>query len=96
MNFLTKNPIVSSIVALVVVFVIVLVVLMLVKPKFVCKDDSAKKKVAWDKLIAYSALIGVIVAILVLLLGEVMPGANKSGSARYGRRSRFRYCGADM
>lgn len=95
MYFLTKNPILCSVLTLVVVFVIVLVVLMLVKPKFVCKDDSSKKMVAWDKLIAYSALVAVIVAILTLLLGEVM--TSKSGpSPRYGRRSRFRYCGADM
>lgn len=95
MHFLGKNPILSSVVALVVVFVIVLVVLMLTKPKFVCKDDTAKKQVAWDKLIAYSALIGVVVAILVLLIGEVMPSQKRTGSM-YGRRSRFRYCGADM
>lgn len=89
--FNPKNPVLTSIIVLVVVMVITMVVLYFVKPKFVTKEDSLKKEVALDKLLAYSALVGVVLAILCLLMCEVM-GKGK-GMSSFGRRSRFSYCG---
>ena len=89
--FSGKNPVLTSIIVLVIVMVITAVVLYYVKPKMILKEDSHKKEVAYDKLAAYSALTGVVVAILCLLLCEVMKGGK--GSSSFGKRSRFGYCG---
>jgi hypothetical protein len=89
--FNSKNPVLMSIVVLVVVMVITMVVLYFVKPKLIIKEDSMKKEVAWDKLVAYSALVGVVVAILALLWCEIMKKGK--GMSSFGRKSRFGYCG---
>ena len=89
--FNSKNPVLTSIIVLVVVMIITMIILYMVKPKFTLKEDSMKKEVAWDKLVAYSALIATIVAILCLLMCEVMKKGK--GMSSFGRKSRFSYCG---
>jgi hypothetical protein len=88
--FNSKNPVMMSIITLVVVMVITMVVIYFLKPKFALKEDSMKKEIAWDKLVAYSSLVGVIVAILCLLICEMKKG---KGMSSFGKRSRFSYCG---
>jgi len=88
--FNSKNPVLTSIIVLVVVMVITMVVIYFLKPKFALKEDSMKKEVAWDKLVAYSALFATIVAILCLLICEMKKG---KGMSSFGRKSRFSYCG---
>ena len=87
------NSMSMSIIALVIAFILALVILWVSKMKFVLKDpDAAKKEVAWDKILAYSALFAVIIAIVVLLVAEGM-GKGKGGGGG-GRSMGYRYCGA--
>lgn len=88
------NSMTSSVIALVVVFMLALVILSATKMKFVLKDpDATKKEIAWDKLMAYSGLFAVIVAIVVLLVMEAMGKGKGSVSTRGGMSPSFRYCG---
>lgn len=89
--FNSKNPVMFSVMILVIVMVITMVILYFTKPKFVVREDSMKKEVAWDKLVAYSALSGVIIAILALLYCEIVKKGR--GMSSFGRKSRFGYCG---
>ncbi len=85
-QMMKNKPIMFSVCVLVVVFVVVMVALWFAKPKFVLKEDSVKKEVAMDKLVAWSALVAVVLAIVALVLPEMF--GKKSLSM-----SRFRMCG---
>ena len=86
------NPMTISVLALVIAFILALVILWLSKMKFVLKDPHAdKKEISWDKLLAYSGLFAVIIAIIVLLVTEVM---NKNKGVKTGMSPSYRYCGA--
>ena len=91
------NPMWMSIIALVVVFIAVWVVLYYTKWNFVLKDPkSPKKEVAVDKAVAYSGLVAILAAIIVLLASQGGKGKKNSREAMMAAPSyshRFRYCG---
>lgn len=89
------NPMWMSIIALVVVFIITWVVLYYTKWNFVLKDPkSPKKEVAIDKAVAYSGLVAILAAIIVLLVAQGGQGKKNGGMTSPSYSHRFRYCGA--
>ncbi len=90
------NPMWMSIIALVVVFIVTWLVLYYTKWNFVLKDPkSPKKEVAVDKAVAYSGLVAILAAIIVLLASQ---GGKKNGrgatTASPSYSHRFKYCGS--
>ena len=81
------NSTTLSVVALVLAFVLAAVVLWASKMKFVLKNPEAtKKEVSWDKLLGYSGIFAIIIAIVVLIVFEGVDRV-KGGAMSY------RYCG---
>jgi O-antigen/teichoic acid export membrane protein len=83
------NPMMMSVVALVVVLLLAIIILYFVKPSIVLKDaNSTQKDIAWDKLVAYSGLVAILAAIVVLL---VYQGKENYKPSMYSPK--FKMCG---
>jgi len=87
-----RDPVSASVLAIVVTFVVALVILYVAKPKMVRKanDSDANKQIDWAKLVAYAALIAILVGLLVLLvLSFAVKKTPTIASYRYGRSMFF-------
>ena len=85
------NATIMSIIALLIAFILAVIILWVSKIKFVLKNpNNVKKEIAWDKLLAYSGLFAVIIAIIVLLVSE---GMGKGKMRSVSMSPSFRYCG---